>query len=380
MAILRYFFCAVLLAGSALTGAGAVPPQAPPAKPKPSPAAPKTQASKSVEADALDDDPVPPDSPDALFPTVVARVNARSIYGQDLQRSIRTQLQPIGNPEWKNLKEDYRQELIAQSLVSLIASELIFQKATASGMKVTEAEVQAEFDKTSKTFATDSEMNIALANRGMDRASFTRELKKRLTVEKFINETIGKKISMTPGEVTEYYNAHKTEFTHPELVRTSHILIMLPENATPEQDKAALQRAQALLARVKKGEDFAKLARENSMDGSASNGGDIGLTPKGTLAAEYEAVAFALPVGGVSEPVRTQFGYHIIKVTEKKKEGIPELSEVQPKLTEFLKNQKVDAELQKVVEGLRTAAKIELLIPAPPQLNLGPPTASNPRP
>jgi peptidyl-prolyl cis-trans isomerase C len=164
------------------------------------------------------------------------------------------------------------------------------------------------------------------------------------------------------------------------MTRTSHILILLPESATAEQDRATRQRAQGLLARIRKGEDFAKLAREYSMDGSASAGGDVGLVPRGTLAPEYEEAAFALPVGGVSDVVRTKFGYHIIKVTEKRKEGIAQLEEVRTSLGEFLKNQRINAELEKVVEAQRKAAKVEILIPVAVPANLGNPTISSPRP
>jgi peptidyl-prolyl cis-trans isomerase C len=380
MAILRIVIVIVLLASFASAQTKTNLAQASPAKPKPTPAAPKAPAAKSSAGEVLEDDPAPPDTPDAIFPTVVARVNSRSIFGQDLQRRIQAQLQTIGSPDWKNLKQDYQQGLIAEGLASLIASELILQRAVALGMKATEAEVQAEFSKMSKTFANDADMNISLASRGMDRNSFTRELRRSLTVERFVNETVGKKISVTPTEVAEYYKGHPDEFKHPDLVRTSHILIMVPAKASAEQDRAALQRAQSLLDRVKKGEDFAKLARENSMDGSASSGGDIGMAPKGTLAPEYESAAFALPVGGVSEPVRTQFGYHIIKVTDKKAAGTASLNEIQSKLTEFLKNQRVEAELQKAVEVMRGSAKIEILIPVPPQFRLGDSTASSPRP
>jgi peptidyl-prolyl cis-trans isomerase C len=195
-----------------------------------------------------------------------------------------------------------------------------------------------------------------------------------------VNDTIAKKITVTPTEVNEYYASHKSEFNHPEMIRTSHILIIVNEGATPERDKLALQRAEMLLARVKKGEDFAKLAKEYSMDNTASNGGDVGLTPKGALAPEYEAAAFALPVGGVSGVVRTQVGYHIIKVAEKKKAGISDLEEVRPALTGYLKSQRIDTELLRVVEGLRSSTKIVLLLKISGPLTFGGVTASSPRP
>jgi len=351
--------------------------QKPPQKP---PSAAPAQAQKTPAKEPEQEEAIPLAGPDALFPAVVARVNGKAILGRDLEQRIQGELSSIGSPAWKNLREDYRQELTNQHLGSLIANELIYQKAAAVGIKAADAEVQAEFTKLAKTYASDAEMNIALANRGMDRVALNKDLARGLVVSKFIEEEINKKIVVSPADAQQYYSTHTEEFRHPDLVRTSHILIVVPEGATADQDKMARQRAEALLARAKKGEDFAKLAKENSMDASASQGGDIGLAPKGQLAPEYEQAAFSLPVGGISGFVRTQFGYHIIKVTEKKPAGISTLDEVRSQLIDFLKNQKAGAELQKYVNDLRTKAKIEILIPVGSTQTPGGATASSPRP
>jgi parvulin-like peptidyl-prolyl isomerase len=381
---LQRIVISLIVAAGAVFGQTAATPQAGPAKTQASPAKPKPAANapaqKTPTGTAEGDPEIPPDVPGALFPALVARVNGRAILGKDLELRIQNELAPLGNPEWKNLKEDYQQDLISQSLGSLVAAELIYQKAVSLGMKATDAEVQAEFAKTAKSFGSDAEMNMALASRGMDRAGFTRELARSLSVAKYIQETISKKIVVAPAEVQEYYNSHQADFNHPELIRTSHILFTVPETATPEQEKLAQQRAEAVLARIKKGEDFAKLAKEYSTDATASNGGDLGVTPRGSLAPEYEEAAFALPVGGISDVVRTRLGFHIIKVTEKRKAGVAYLDEVKPSLTDFLKNQKTDAELEKIVDGLRGAAKIELLIQLSKPLTFGNITTSSPRP
>ncbi len=330
------------------------PPKTPAAAPAQSSSAPAKEPQEEV---------IPPAAPDALFPAVVARVNGKPILGRDLEQRVQAELSSIGSPAWKNLREDYRQELTNQSLASLIANELLYQKASESGTKATDAEVQAEFTRVSKTFASDAEMNMQLASRGLDRAGLNRELARSLTVSKFVDETIAKKIDISPADAQQYYSTHTEEFRHPEMVRASHILIMVPDGATAEQDRMARQRAESILQRVKKGEDFARLAKEYSMDNSASQGGDVGYAPKGQLAPEYEQAAFSLPVGGVSDVVRTQFGYHIIKVTERKKEGVSTFEEVRSQLIDFLKGQKVQEELNKYVNELRGKSKIEVFIP-----------------
>ncbi len=347
-------------------------------QPKPKPAPARAAPPAEAAAKPAPEEQIPPADPDAMFPAVVARVNGKAILGRDLEQRIQGQLAPIGNPQWDKLRDEYRQELTSQSLGGLVATELLYQKALASGIKAAETEVQAEFAKIAKTFSSDAQMNASLAGRGLDRAALNRDIERSLVVSKFIQEFVAKKIAVTPAEAAQYYGQHTEEFRHEELARSSHIFIQVAAGATSEQDRIARQRAEALLARLRKGEDFAKLAKENSMDGSASQGGDIGYSPKGQLTPEYEAVAFSLPVGGLSDVVKTPFGYHIIKVIDKKKAGVSPLEEVRDDLVKFLGDQKTDGELEKVVNDLRTQAKIDVYIPlGGPQAQ---PTASSPRP
>jgi len=310
---------------------------------------------------------IPQAAPNAIFPAVVARVNGKPILGRDLEGFVLRELASIGSPEWKNLREDYRGQLTLTGLNSLINSKLLYQRAVAVGTKATDAEVQAELQKVAKNYASDAEFNAALASQNTDRASLEKNLYETLAIQKYIDETVTKKIVVSPEELSKYYSSNPSQFNHPEIVKTSHILIQ-PAGDSPEQDTIAKQRAEAILARVKKGEDFAKLARENSVDNSASQGGDMGFASKDGMEPEYAEAAFSLPVGGV-KLIKTRYGYHIIKVTDKKKEGLATLEEVKTELAQFLKNQKSQTELDKLVNELRNTAKIEILIPAGQPLN-----------
>jgi len=337
-------------------------------KAQPAPAANSAAKAQPKEAPKdADDEVIPPAAPNALFPAVVARVNGKPVLGRDLEQLVRGELAQIGSPEWKNLREDYRGQLTLDLLTSLISSKLLYQKAVASGVKATDLEVQAEMQKVSKRFQSDADMNAALAAQQMDRATLEKNLAQTVAIAKYVEENVTKKVAVTPEEVAKYYAAHPADFQHPDIVRSSHILIR-PAGDTPEQDNLAKQRAEALLARVNKGEDFAKLAKDNSVDGSASQGGDIGFSSKANLVPEYADAIFSLPVGGV-KLVKSSYGYHIIKVTDKKKEGLSTLDEVKEQLTTALKDQKSQEELTKLVNQLRDQAKVEILIPAGQPLN-----------
>jgi peptidyl-prolyl cis-trans isomerase C len=324
----------------------------------------KVQGSQSK---STEDEAIPRPVSNAIFPSVVARVNGENILGRDLEELVRQELSTIGNPEWKNLRGEYRGELTLNKITALINSRLLYQTAVASSIQATDAEIQAEIQKIAKTFKSDEEMDAALAKQNMDRTSLKKSVFENLTTSKYLEETISKKIMVSPEEAADYFSSNPEEFHHPEVVRLSHILIKASGN-TPEEDAEARERAEGILARLNKGEDFARLAREYSMDASAAQGGDIGFTSKEGLAQEYSEAAFSLPVAGI-KLLRTQYGYHILKVTDKKNEGLFTLEDVKPRLIEHLKNQKYQEELNKLVNQLRGKANIEILISSKELLN-----------
>ena len=323
----------------------------------PQTSSPEVKPQAKVEGD----EEIPPVRPDAIFPAVVARVDGKPILGRDLEVIVRRELAPIGNPEWKNLREDYRGQLTLTALNILINTELIYREALASGVKATDEEVQAELKKVRDSYNSDAEMNAALASQMMDRPMLEASLYQSVTVNKYIQEKIVKNIIVTPEEVNKFYVDNPDQFHHPDLVRSSHILILSGETAA--QDAAAKQQAESILQRVNKGEDFAKLAKEYSMDSSASRGGDIGFNRREDLSPEFGDAVFSLAVGGV-KLIKSDYGYHIIKVTDKKEEGLSTLEEIREQLSVFLKNQKVQVEQTKLINQLREEADIELLIPA----------------
>ncbi len=310
---------------------------------------------------------VPPAAPNALFPSVVAKVNGEAIPGRDLDALVRNELSAMGDPEWKDLRREFRNELILNNITVLINSRLLYQKAVASGIKATPVEVKAEMQKVAETFKNEAEMNETLARENTDRVYLEKSIYENLTITKYVDATVNKKVVVASGEAANYYSNNLKEFHHPEIVRTSRILIRAAGNA-PEQDAAAKKRAEALMARLRKGEDFAALARENSMESSASNGGDIGFASRDGLAPEYSEAAFSLPLEGI-KLIKTQYGYYIVKVFDKKQEGLFTLEEAKPQIHERLKAQKAQENLSALIKQLREKATIEILISAKELLN-----------
>jgi len=140
-------------------------------------------------------------------------------------------------------------------------------------------------------------------------------------------------VNVEEPAVRARYEGSKNDFKVGEGVRAQHILIKIDPKATPAEDAAARSRAAALVAKLRAGADFAALAKENSGDpGSAAQGGDLGFFERGAMVAPFDAAAFSLPIGQVSDPIKTDFGYHIIKVSEKRPAGFRSFDEVAAQL------------------------------------------------
>jgi len=165
--------------------------------------------------------------------------------------------------------------------------------------------------------------------------------------------------------VKAYYEAHREDrFTAPDEIRARHILIKLPPDADEKARAAARAKADDVLAKVKKGADFAKLAQQLSEDaGTASKGGDLGLFPRGKMVPAFDAAAFALEPGTVSEVVESPFGFHIIKVEEKVPAGAKPLDVVRQEIVDTLTEEQglelarkqADSDRREVVHGKRLA-------------------------
>ncbi len=186
-------------------------------------------------------------------------------------------------------------------------------------------------------------------------------------------ETLKANIAVTEEELLEYYNQVKEDLVAAEVREASHILLMLNEADSDAVVNEKEQLAKSLKARIMAGESFAALAREYSQDpGSASDGGDLGEVEKGMMVAPFEEVLFNLEVGEVSDPVRTTFGWHIIKLTAKSGGDVPSFEAKRAELTEQLKAEKAENKIYDLSESLSniTYEQPDSLLPAAEQLGL----------
>ncbi len=189
--------------------------------------------------------------------------------------------------------------------------------------------------------------------RGLDKSpDFSRKLEefKKLTLaSELLEKDVMSKNKVTEQEVKDYYNKHKEDFTTTSQIRASHILVKTEAEANK------------VLARLKKGEKFEEIAKKESLDtASAKNGGDIGFFARGQLVPEFEKAAAGLKVGELSGPVKTPYGYHIIKVTDRKTGPVVEFDRVKDVISQRLSGEKQKEAFDNYINELRKNYKVEI--------------------
>ncbi len=171
---------------------------------------------------------------------------------------------------------------------------------------------------------------------------------RKILVSKLVEVEVDKKVSLGSDEALKYYEANKEKFMSPLLLRVSHILVRTEKEAWEIKNQLA------------SGADFEELARKRSMDNTASRGGDVGFFQKGQLIPEFEEVAFKLKKGQVSDVLKTQFGYHVLKLTDRAEPALREFGSMRVLLERQIVNEKRSRLFKELVERLKGSAKVEI--------------------
>jgi peptidyl-prolyl cis-trans isomerase C len=264
--------------------------------------------------------------------------------------------------EGRQINDSQLATLKTEILDSLINRELLYQESQKNGIVVPPQEMMKEITAMKQRFPSEDAFKKVLASMNLTEAVITTQVKRGLAIQKHIDQQIADKIVVTAAESKQYYNANPQMFELPGEIRASHILIKL-EPAADEAEKVEAQtKIEKIQQKLKNGEDFAELAKTSSDGPSSVNGGDLGFFRRGQMVKPFEDAAFALEPNEISEIVQTRFGYHIIKVFEKKPEKKITYEEVQKRLEDHLKQKKVQEEVGLYLIELRKSAKIEKLI------------------
>ena len=291
------------------------------------------------------------------LPTVVARVNGESINAMDLQDAV-AQLESRAG---RTVPPEQRDRVFRGVLDQLIAYRLLSQESVTRSIQVSEADVDARVAEIQGQFPTAELFQQTLAQQSMTPEQFREDVRKGLRIVGLVEAEVARTAAVTPEQIEQFYSSNS--FQVGERLRASHILIAVPQNADAAVKEQARAKAEEILKEVKAGGDFAELAKQHSQDpGSAPRGGDLDYFERGQMVGPFEEAAFALMTGQTSELVETQFGYHIIKVTDKQAARTIPLDEVRGRIEEHLKEQNRERQTQVFIEALRSKAQIDILI------------------
>ena len=287
----------------------------------------------------------------------------------------------------KSDKNSFIYTLIKDRVVNeLVVKTLLNEEIEKRGIKVSNEEVEAAVKEIIDKLGSKEQLDALLKQNGISNSQFKKDLKEEVKMRKLAKDLGSTKVS--DAEAKKFYNENIDKFKHPDKVRAAHILISVdskeieeviksdPNNKNldekaikakvNEEIKAKEAKANQILAEAKKDPtQFAKLAKENSEDTATANkGGDLGFFAAKEMVPEFAKAAFSMKPNTISnKPVKTQFGYHIIMVTDRSAAGQDPFEKVQGNIKTYLENQKQVELIDKLTESLKKSAKIEYLNP-----------------
>jgi len=268
-------------------------------------------------------------------------------------------MQAIAHQMQQRKMQQLDQEQLARiGVQEAVNNRLLLEEAKKQGVELTAESVAQVLDKIVAQAGGREKIQEALTKAGVTMQQFEQSAKDSQTIQTFIETQIVPTVTVADHAVEEFYSNNPQYFAIPPQVRARHILIKVGDDATPEQKAAALERAKKARQRALDGEDFAALATELSEGPSASRGGDLGFFSDKQMVAPFSEAAFALAPGEISDVVETSFGYHVIKLEERREATTKTLDEARPRIKGFLEQQGIGEAIQALVTKLRSEAEV----------------------
>ncbi|NMO21528.1 peptidylprolyl isomerase [Pyxidicoccus fallax] len=298
-----------------------------------------------------------------LVDRVAAVVNRDIITLSEVQQRAAPEMAARANNPDPRKRAEQRAQLMKSALDVLIGEKLLESEISDLGITATEAEVdELVRDVRERNNITDNaQFEQLLTSEGYTMATYRDMLRKQILRDRLLRMKVGAKVKITEEDLKAAYAQYARGESQDSEVHARHILVQVDPKATPEQVEAARKKAEAIAAEARRpGMDFSALARARSEGPSASDGGDLGWFKRGVMVPAFEKVAFTLNEGEVSEPVRTNFGWHVLKVEEKRSVAAASYEEMRPKLEQKLGQEKSEKLLEQYVAELRQKANVEV--------------------
>jgi peptidyl-prolyl cis-trans isomerase SurA len=295
---------------------------------------------------------------------IVARVNDQIITTSDYDRAMQEADQEARQhgatmQEISETHKDLLRNLIDQQLWLSKGKELGITGETDLVNKLNEIRKQYNL-------ASLEDLEKAAREQGYSYEDFKANLRNQIVTQEVMREEVGRKISVTPGEVERYFEQHKQEYAQQESVKLSEILVSTGTpgapglGADPQKVAEAQAKANDLEAKLHAGADFAQLARTSSDGTTASQGGDLGTYKHGQLGQVFEEATFPLKVGDFTEPIRTKQGFIILKVVDHTQGGVPAFKDVEPDVEQNYYMSRMEPAIRTYLTTMREEASIDI--------------------
>lgn len=299
-----------------------------------------------------------------LIDRVAAVVNNDIITLSEVETRIAPDTQRLRNEADATKRAEARTVLVTRGLELLIGEKLMESQVRELNIEVADSEIEMGMDDVKKQNNISSEQfEGLLAQEGYTLASYKAFMRKHLARLKLVNLKVRSKVKISDEDLKAEYARWAHDESNEFEVHGRHLVVSLNAKSTPEQIENARLKAQLLMEEARKpGTDFVELAKKKSEGSSAADGGDLGFFKRGVMSAEFEKAAFTLPVGGISEPIRTKLGWHVLKVEEHKVLSAPPFEEVKEQLRDKMLRGQLEKYTDQYVQELRAAAVVDVKI------------------
>jgi peptidyl-prolyl cis-trans isomerase C len=287
-----------------------------------------------------------------------AEINGVVITKQQFDKELNIHLKRVAS-QGRQVAGDQLTALKKDILEGLIEREVLYQASQKAGIKIEEQRIEEQLAAIKKRFPNEADYKAALANMSLTEDEVKMQISRGLAIQALIEQQIASKIIITDTETRAYYDDNPQMFKQPAQVKASHILIKVDAGADEAQKAEARKKIETVQQKVKAGGDFAELAKEYSEGPSNTRGGDLGFFRRGQMVKPFEDAAFAMKANEVSDIVETRFGYHLIKVYEIKPDRTLAYADIKDRLSQRMKQEKIEKDATQYVGQLKKDAKIE---------------------
>ena len=320
--------------------------------------APEVEPVDLAQVPDLFEQPLQPNPLALTAEDVVITVEGEDISHGDVMQATQMRMMQLSRQVPQEQLSQLYPRVYKEMSEMLVANILLTKAAEKSSLIINDEVLAAEVTNIEANLPEGQTLQNMLAENKIDEGEWKENLRKQLLIGKLVEEKTANIKEATLVESEEFYTKNIASFKVPESVSASHILMAFTPEDTDETKAKKKSDLAGLREEILAGGSFETLAAEHSDCPSSQQGGSLGTFGRGQMVPEYEETAFDMPVGDISELVETQFGYHLIKVTDRQAEGVQSLAEVKDQLQAYLTSQKKQEALIAYIGELKEKADV----------------------